>query len=214
MKQVFLVGSVLAIVITATCTIANAELPYSPEAWALQKTLFSKDIETAKGRGSLATALRTYCESVLVQVPSNTPEEDRWVDNEYKELQLSVGASGWEQRMERVNSSPENARKSLRHIFYECSSLANKIDGSETKPATDALIWAQLSRLFSAEEEVWRFADIVGLVSRKYCSSLRPLRLTDAPPVGEDKNNLCIWNTVQQVILDHAVVPLLAAGAQ
>ena len=98
--------------------------------------------------GLLSRRLPGYCESVLVQVPGNTPQEDRWVDSEFEALSMTAGASGWQQRWNRVWDSLENARKSLTAFLSECSSLAGKLYGPQTRsPAAEALLWVQLSRL-------------------------------------------------------------------
>jgi hypothetical protein len=173
-------------------------------------------------RASLAVALRRYCESVLVQVPRNTPEEDRWVDDEPNDLRPD--ASDRDQRMARVMNSLENARKSLRHVLSECSSLAGNLIGPGTRsPAAEALLWVRLSGLFSVQDLILRDAEIVGLgVSRKDCRQKAEFferfgyeaAITGAVPFPElrDKNDLCYWSTIQHVILKQAIVPLLEAA--
>jgi hypothetical protein len=232
MKQVFLVGSLLALFMAATWPLANAEPTpgdyTTPEAMALRTVLAKAPRDSTndpKWRASLAAALRRYCESVLVQVPRNTPQEDRWVDDELNDLRLgaSAGASDWHQRMARVEYSLENARKSLRHVLSECSSIAGKLIGPETRsPAAEALLWVRLSGFFSVEESIWRYAEIVGLgVSQNDCRKLaelfeRAMRGADpgADPLPNlrDKNNLCHWGSVHHGIMLHAVIPLLEAA--
>jgi hypothetical protein len=119
--------------------------PYSQEAAALQKVLASKSVtdsaDDLKWRASLATALHQYCESVLVQVPRNTPEEDRWLEDETRDLRPNSiydpdHPLSWEQRFDRIRNSVEFARNGLRHIFSECSSISNEL--TTARPASRA----------------------------------------------------------------------------
>jgi hypothetical protein len=61
----------------------------TPETRALLEVLKAKlatnSTNDPKWRASLAAALHRYCESVLVQVPRNTPQEDGWVDSELQD---------------------------------------------------------------------------------------------------------------------------------
>jgi hypothetical protein len=228
MKQVFLVGSLLALFTAATWPLANAEPTpggyTTPEAMALRTVLAKAPLDSTndpKWRASLAAALRQYCESILVQVPRNTPQEDRWVDDELNDIK--PGANDWDQRVARVEYSLENARKQLRHVLSECSSIAGKLIGLETRsPAAEALLWVRLEGFFSVEELIWRWAEIVRLgVSQNDCRKLAELFErahrgadlgADPMPNLRDKNNLCHWGSVQHVIMLNAVIPLLEAA--
>jgi hypothetical protein len=208
---------------------------YTGEVEALQKVLWQKGVtdstDDPKWRASLATALHRYCESVLAQVPRNTPEEDRWVDDEYRDLRNIPAAStpepnpdnplSFEHRFARIGNSVENARKTLRHLFSECSSISNKLTGTgQASRATEALWWVRLSRLFSAQQETERLAKIVGLLSKNVCRPFSPADFAeiadilkgraDVPPI--DRNCLCSLDTIGYVIIDHAVIPLLEAS--
>jgi hypothetical protein len=154
----------------------------TPEAEALGKVLGARRVDDstndAAWRASLADALHRYCESVLVQVPRNTPEEDRRVDSEMK-WHVIGGASAFDERyqqqverLKRVEYSVENARKELRAFLSGCSSLAKDlIEVKQTTPAVaEALLWLQLSRYFFADKFILRDAEIAGLVSSKYCN--------------------------------------------
>jgi hypothetical protein len=204
------------------------------EASALLKVLYAKSVSDTtndpRWRAALAVALHRYCEGLLIQVPRNTPQEDRWVDEEFQELEdlasapsdrrtdwrtFEERAQKWELRWNRVMSSAENARKSLRKMFSDCSSIAkNLMESKQASPAAEALLWVRLSRLFSAEDELWRLADIVGLVSRNGCRNLQ-INTMDFLKGGatdvRDENKLCHSGSIERVIIDHAVVPLLEA---
>jgi hypothetical protein len=220
-KQSFTMWSLMALFLAATWFPANAE-SRNPEADALREVLRAKRANESTNdpewRASLAVALRRYCESVLVQVPRNTPQEDRWVDEELNDLRPD--SSNWDQRMARIENSLEHARKSLRNVLSECSSIAGKLIGPKTRsPAAEALLWVRLSRFFSAEEEIWRFAEIVGLdMPINYCRQQEAefrggYRLPARPSfVFRDKNDLCYWDYVRNVIIEHAVTPLLEAA--
>ena len=132
----------------------------TPEASALQKVRFARHWDDLTNdpvwRASLVEALHRYCESVLVQVPRNTPEEDRWVDSELK-WHVIEGTSAFDERyqqqverLKRVEYSVENARKELRIFLSGCSSLTKDlIELKQTTPAVaEALLWLQLSRYF------------------------------------------------------------------
>jgi hypothetical protein len=55
----------------------------------------------------------------------------------------------------------------LRKVLSECSSIAKNImETKQVSPAAETLLWVRLSRLFGDEDELWRLADIVGLISR------------------------------------------------
>jgi hypothetical protein len=211
-------------------THANAQTLETPEASTLGKVLSARPANDStndpRWRASLADALHRYCERVLMQVPRNTPQEDRWVDSE---LNDSFGGNidsldfeRWNERMQRqderlnrVMNSAENARKSLRHVLSECSSLTKDLVKLEqASPAAEALLWVRLSRYFWNEKEVWRLAEIVGLVSPRLCSDLpQTLALKAPPPGAHDENNICRWGWVHLSILSHAVIPLLEGSS-
>jgi hypothetical protein len=125
---------------------------------------------------SLAGALHQYCESVLMQVPRNTPQQDRWVDSEF-EWHVIEGASAlderYQQQMERikrVENPVEYARKHLRGLLSRCSSLTkNLIELNQTTPTAEALLWIRLSNVFVLKEFLLGPAEIVELVSPNYC---------------------------------------------
>jgi hypothetical protein len=228
MKQLVLIGSFLALLTVATFAAPADDLTprdKTPEATVLFKVLDPKPNDH-KWRVSLAGALQRYCESVLVQVPRNTPQEDRWLEEEDRRLnsELKVPpslatptpgvASG--ERMATIMNSPQSARKTLRHLFSNCSSLAKKLPEAKS-PATAALLWLQLSLPFLVEEFIWHNADIVGLVSRNDCQSDRAafptLFLTASVPNIRDKNGLCRLSSISFVVLKHIVEPFIEAQA-
>ena len=249
-KQVFLVGSFLALFTVATLAAPANDL--TPEAEALRQkqiTLWAKDHEWqtslagAEWRTSLAGALQRYCESVLVQVPRNTPQEDRWVDQENRRVQSELKEppslvtappnerlasseqrmASAEQRMATIMASPENARKTLIAFFSNCSALAKKLNGPGAKSsAATVLLWLKLSDLFSFDDMIWHPADIVGLVSQNDCLRARAsqtLMMTTGSFVSDvpsfpDKNDLCDLHNLSSSIHLNIVVPLLEAEAQ
>jgi hypothetical protein len=79
--------SLAAALMMAVVIPALSENIPTPQTRALDEVLFRSDDVTndPKWRASLAIALHRYCESVMAQVPRNTPDEDRWVDNEFKD---------------------------------------------------------------------------------------------------------------------------------
>ena len=85
-------ATLTASLVTIAGAVVSQRNEPTPEASALQKVLYAKTVgdftNDLKWRRSLAAALHGYCESVLKQVPRNTPEEDRWVDDEIKDLGL------------------------------------------------------------------------------------------------------------------------------
>jgi hypothetical protein len=162
MKSQFLFWSI-ATLLTAV-SLASADFNITPEASALLKV--QVDVVTAKTpdpqwRASFATALHRYCESVLVQVPRNSPKEDQWVDNELKEassvpIDPKLTPERWEQevdlreqRLNRVVTSIEYARQTMRRALSECSSITRDIVERKQKSlAAEALWWVRLSRLY------------------------------------------------------------------
>jgi hypothetical protein len=216
---------IVALCISLGPASVRADEIYTKEVEALQKVLFQKGVtdstDDPRWRSSLAIALHRYCESVLAQVPRNTPEEDRWVDDEYQDIKASSANKldpdhplSFEQRISRIQNSVEAARKALRHLFSECSTISNKL--LETKQAsrrTEALLWVRLSRLFSFQQEPERLAEIIGLLRKNVC---RPFNFVDLADILKgradipiDRNYLCSLESINAVITDHAVIPLL-----
>jgi hypothetical protein len=172
----------------------------------------------SRWRESFAAALHRYCESVIVQIPANTPQEDRWVGDEIRNLSANSNVdpdnpTSFEQRAARVLNSVEFARQSLRDFFSQCSSIAKSLMETTGKPrAAEVLLWVRLSRIFSIREEVWRLAEIVGLLSPDRCRRLQSATFADIAKgraVERDKNDLCSWDYIHNVIMDHTVIPLL-----
>jgi hypothetical protein len=97
-------------------------------------------------------------------------------------------------------------------MFSECSSIAkNLMESKQVSPAAEALLWVRLSRPFSAEDELWRLADIVGLISRNGCPKITAVDFSKGDASVRDENNLCHSGSIEHVIIDHAVIPLLEA---
>jgi hypothetical protein len=129
------------------------------------------------------------------------------------------------ERTIRVQNSVEYARKILRPVLSGCSSLTkNLIELKQTTPVAEALLWLRLSKYFESvayKEIVLRDAEIVGLVSPKYCNDEEQHRDDISlgkwapPPGAHDENDICSWDTVSILIIAHAVIPLLeSSGGQ
>jgi hypothetical protein len=200
------------------------------EALALQKVLSAKSATDStndpKWRASLAAVLHRYCESILLQVPRNAPQEDLWVHDEYREIKNLTSASiastslttmndlsqKSDLRFKRLRNSVENARYELRNYFSDCSkNTAKLMESKQASPAAEALLWVRLSGFFSGEDELWRVADIIGLVSKKDCQFFRSQiseDVFDAAAV-KDENNLCSVRWISDSVIVRAVIPLL-----
>ena len=239
MKQRLLCCCLWVVLMAANSPPINAEdltreastLGITPEALALEKVLNARVRDSdatndPKWRASLADALHRYCESILVQVPRNTPQEDQWVESELHDLSLSTTkatserfnqeAERWSERMKRVENSAEYARQGMRHGLSECSSITDSLMEPKQPSAAEALRWVRLSRMFSIEDEAWRLAKIIGLVSdcgQMNSATARPdFLLKGLPPGSHDKNHICLtWGSVHHSIIDQAVIPLLEA---
>jgi hypothetical protein len=213
----------LATIIVALCISlgllvgARAAESFTSEVEALRKVLFQKtdSADDPKWRASLATALHRYCDSVLVQVPRNTPEEDRWVDDELRDLRDHPSASAMpdpHDRFNRILNSAENARKSLRGLFSRCSSISDELTETRQVPRPkEALLWVRLSLLFSFVEETMRLAKIVGLVEPKNgcINSYTEIFKVDDIDRNDDRNDLCSFTIIHNAIITNAVIPLL-----
>src|SRR5258707_37358 len=111
-------AALLALCLNVVCPAANGETISrpTPEASALQKVLNAKGSNDStndpRWRLSLAAALHRYCQSILVQVPPNTPQEDRWIDDEFRELRELPFGPTHDRRFARVENSVELARQS------------------------------------------------------------------------------------------------------
>jgi hypothetical protein len=115
-----------AVLVPAKAQSASSTTPEASALWELFRARTSND---PKWRASLADALHRYCESVLVQVPRNTPQEDQWVDSEFQALNAtfpppSLNSAEWnerrvrhDKRFLRVMSSVENARAKTSEAF-------------------------------------------------------------------------------------------------
>jgi hypothetical protein len=217
---------------------ANAQLVSgsTPEALALTKLLRARSkspldsTNDPRWRASLANALHQYCESVLVQVPRNTPEEDRWVDSEFQDLHsiipppsLNQGefeerSAKYARRMNRIESSVEYARKIFRSVLTDCSALTTKLmELKKGSPAAEALLWVRLSNYFGGEDLTWDLAEVLGLISPNYCKHVgfkkSPLMQPPDAPGAHDENDICMWSWVHNSIIIGAVIPLLEASS-
>jgi hypothetical protein len=205
---------------------AAAGQPFTPETAALQKLLDTKSPKNDPvWRASLATALYRYCESILKQVPLNTPEEDRWVDSELNESYQKIDPNLDSQHMieefqrqddrhERAMNSAEFARKNLRPWLAGCSEHAKNLSElKETSPGKEALLWVRLAGTFYAEEFIWPWADRIGLMSEAGCRGERAAKTSDflqgRVPDTRDRNHLCHVDTIGSSILGYVVIPLL-----
>jgi hypothetical protein len=198
---------------------AAAAQESSREAFALQRILNSRVLpEHAKNdpkwRTALADAVHKYCESVLAQVPRNTPQEDQWVDNEIQGASTQPNRADFEKRMQRLQNSAEYARNGLRHVLSECSSITSSLMEQKQPSTTEAVRWLRLTQLFMTEDETWRLAKIIGLVSD--CVQINSARARPdffqkgLPPGSHDKNDLCfIWGMLPYSIVSQAAIPLL-----
>jgi hypothetical protein len=212
-------------------SIAERMFGKTPEASALHEVLIARRIGDSTNdpawRASLADALHRYCESVLMRVPRNTPEEDRWVDSESNKVsqEAKADAEHWFEHLKRVENSVEFARTGLRNVLSECSSLTkNLIELKQTTPIAEALQWLRLSKYFESSfvASELGLAEIVGLVSPKYCKqqevrtdALMRGKQAPPPPGAHDENDICSWDTVHRSIIDHALIPLLeSSGGQ
>jgi hypothetical protein len=87
MKMAIVVWSLVAAASLAPA-IAQTVSSSTPEASAITKLMgknYPRDsTNDPVWRALFADALHTYCESVLVQVPRNTPQEDHWLDKEQR----------------------------------------------------------------------------------------------------------------------------------
>jgi hypothetical protein len=170
--------ALFALALSFTGYNANAQSDLTPEASALQRILFVKLGTNATNdsawRASLANALHEYCESILTQIPRNTPQENHWVDDEIRDVrkladratdpsEIARGPvdSESDRRLSRVLNSAEYARQSMRKIFSECSAIAKSIPRPKQAPPAEALLWIRLARPFLAPEEIWRLKLLV-----------------------------------------------------
>jgi hypothetical protein len=191
----------------------DADYGPTPEWSALHKLLFQKrstDLANdPEWRLSLAGALHQYCESVMAQIPRNTPQEDQWVESESRDLGLLVGDDEkFIQRSDRLENSVEYARYQVRRILSVCSVHAQKLGRLERLASqAEALLWIRFSSTFNGHPFIWRSAEIVGLIPRNSCQA-RAASATKAP-LPPDKYNICDWDFVRFGIIYDAVIPLL-----
>lgn len=224
MKRAFLTLSLMAAFIAVIVAPAKAQTisDNTPEALAVQK-FFAKSLadwtNDPSARASFAEALHQYCESVLAQVPRNTPKEDQWVESEARDTNLSQ-----QERLNRLWNSVEYIRKDFRRIVTECTVRTTKLmELKEPSPTAEALLWVRLSIYFGsvAEDTVVDYAEALGMTSPKHCElnhmpirklfALLPPAASLPPPVpsGHDTNNFCSWGAVHNLIINRAVIPLL-----
>jgi hypothetical protein len=91
----------------------------------------------------------------------------------------------------------------MRRIFSECSTIAASLaEPKQPSPTAEALLWIRSVELFLGDQdETWRIAKIIGLVSRSGCHSISHTTLADVMngrmPVVRDKNNICDLGVAQ-----------------
>jgi hypothetical protein len=122
-------------------------------------------------REQLANALSVYCGDVQQAIPKNTPDEDDWVADELK--------SSDPQRLDRVLSSVEYSRWTLRRSFADCSQhAAGTVRALKSGDrAAEAVQWSEFALSFNYAEEWRAHASRVGLVRGKddsYAFELMP----------------------------------------
>jgi hypothetical protein len=112
----------------------------------------------AASRPQLAKLLGQYCDTVLADIPRNTPREHEWVRKGIDTRDLAV--------VESVISSVQFSRWTLAKTFAECSSHALTLaDGPSLSPLAQAKLWARLVMTFNGTNDLSISAARVGLVS-------------------------------------------------
>lgn len=113
----------LALTFTAPAYALNSKL--SATARDLISITVSADF-TKAGRVKFVGLIAVYCREMLTTIPTNTPNENAWVETE--------GRTTDQSKINRLMSSPEWSRSELQDTFTRCVERTDKLTHAYLRP--------------------------------------------------------------------------------
>lgn len=143
---------------TVAYSQATATAPRSSAESDLIRNSFNQTYSPAN-RVKLSRRSEAYCREVLDTVPTNTPAEDAWVNEELKFSDID--------RMTRLGSSKEWARRQLKETFSECLRIVALLRQAQANNArsAEAVQFISLAYTFNQVTDLAAFAKRVDLKS-------------------------------------------------
>lgn len=111
----------------------------------------------AKGRADFLRALSAYCSATTASLPTNTPQEQDWVETEQNTTDSN--------KIVRLISTPEWGRYRLGRTYNECVTTTAKISLAQhdSDRRLEAAFWISLSITFNDDDEVKRAAKVASV---------------------------------------------------
>ena len=153
MLRVFVLFALIATSTTSEAQQSNQTPADKVMAFGLIGNDFSK-----AARERLAELTEAYCSDALTFLPTNTPSEDAWVQNEIKTSDM--------QKINRLVQTPEFARWRLRDTFRECQLRARslrQIYAKQTTAAAEAGGFVSVALQFNESQDTMDQLGSVGI---------------------------------------------------
>jgi hypothetical protein len=114
---------------------------------------FKPENYTQSGRAKIVRLVAAYCREVLNVLPTNTPEEDAWVEAEGNTTDLA--------KVQRLVATPQYNRREAKYVFSTCEEKAGKgLDGTGSR---EAAAFISLALNFHDPRSVESYASRAGL---------------------------------------------------
>lgn len=119
--------------------------------------VFSKRPFDAATRTELTSLFAAYCRDVLTAVPSNTPAEEAWVEDESRTSDMA--------KLVRLGQTMEFARSMVRRTFSECVDTTARLATVQARfdRNREAALFVSLAVTFNESADTERFADRIGV---------------------------------------------------
>jgi hypothetical protein len=153
----------VAFAIVLLCVLA---VPASAQRRSSGEQLLSLAVSPSSKWGKperlqMINLLLTYCREVLAALPTNTPAEAAWVENE--------GRTTDTRKIARLTSSPEYARFTLQDTFQTCVDRASDLAALQAKHSSNKIGHVEAARLvslaanFNYDQDILSYAKRAGL---------------------------------------------------
>lgn len=145
----------LVLATTMVLTMADAAKcePASSETREVLGIVTSPNFKyDAEGRIEFARALSAYCSAAMASIPTNTPQEQEWVEAE--------GNTRDSNKIARLVATPEWGRYRLGMLYGDCISATAKISSAQQNSAkrVEAAFWTSLSITFNDDHDMQLYA--------------------------------------------------------
>jgi hypothetical protein len=125
----------------------------SGETSAVLKIVLQADFKyDTDGRANLLHAVSVYCSATMASLPTNTPQEQEWVNNE--------GHTRDSNKIARLVNTPEWGRYQLGTIYRGCLDATEKIAVAQkaSDKIAEAAYWTSLSITFNDSHDMQIYA--------------------------------------------------------